>query len=135
MSTWYLYGLTTPDHRQTYAGVTVNLKRRLRQHNGEISRGARSTTGRAANWRFLFYVSGLPDRSTAQQLEWRMHRRTSGGGPFGTSRAAVRAWQLWQALHLERFTKQAPPTSELLPHLCIHWCDETFAEVGEQLIV
>jgi len=43
---YYCYFLGQPDNwcGQTYNGYTVNLQRRLRQHNGEIKGGAYATT-------------------------------------------------------------------------------------------
>lgn len=39
-----VYLLTHETKNRTYVGITNNLKRRIRQHNGEIKGGARSTT-------------------------------------------------------------------------------------------
>lgn len=69
--------------QRTYIGVTNNLKRRLRQHNGEIVGGAKTTRGRV--WRYLFHVSGF-DKIQALQFEWRMHHpkpRCKERGPAG----------------------------------------------------
>ena len=41
---------------RTYVGYTVDPRRRLRQHNGEIKGGARRTAA-VAGWRFLFVVT------------------------------------------------------------------------------
>ena len=43
MSKYYVYLLESTNHC-TYVGATMNLDRRLRQHNGEIKGGARATT-------------------------------------------------------------------------------------------
>ena len=45
------------DRRRTYVGATKNLARRLRQHNGELVGGAKSTRGR--RWAYLFHVEGF----------------------------------------------------------------------------
>jgi predicted GIY-YIG superfamily endonuclease len=107
MPAWYVYALTDSSGRLSYAGVTINLKRRLRQHNRLIGGGARST-GRGQDWCYLFVVKGLPSGRVARQLEWRLHRRTKEG----------RAEQLRRALLLERFTTGAPPTSTLALTVC-----------------
>jgi putative endonuclease len=41
---------------RTYTGYTNNLARRLRQHNGELKGGAKSTRGRN-DWQFLSITS------------------------------------------------------------------------------
>lgn len=43
---WQVYLLECAD-RTYYCGITCDLKRRIAQHNGEISGGARYTQGRA----------------------------------------------------------------------------------------
>jgi len=61
--------LQSTDGRRTYVGATVNPDRRLRQHNGEISGGARATKGRA--WKRQFLVGGFVDECEALRFEWR----------------------------------------------------------------
>lgn len=56
---------------RTYNGYTVNLTRRLRQHNGELKGGARATRGRGP-WRYLMVLtcSEWDCVSTAMKHEW-----------------------------------------------------------------
>jgi len=54
----------------TYIGATVNLTRRLRQHNKEISGGAKATGIKVAKgelWIRAAHVSGFPDWQAALQ--------------------------------------------------------------------
>jgi len=70
---FYCYLLYT-DAGHTYVGATVDPDRRLQQHNGEKSGGARATGMRVAQgweWKRACYVSGLPDWRSALQVEWR----------------------------------------------------------------
>jgi len=58
----------------TYVGATVNLERRLRQHNKELVGGAHATGNRVAKgetWTRAAHVSGFPDWQAALQFEWR----------------------------------------------------------------
>ncbi len=48
--------------------MTDDPVRRLRQHNREISGGARATAGR--NWKHVCVLSGFPTRRSALQFEW-----------------------------------------------------------------
>jgi structure-specific endonuclease subunit SLX1 len=58
----------------TYVGATVDLDRRLRQHNKEIKGGAHATGAKVAqgeSWTRAAHVSGFPDWPAALQFEWR----------------------------------------------------------------
>ena len=61
---WYIYLLLSD--RRTYVGATTDPARRLRQHNGEIRGGARSTRGR--QWQLVCTVGAFEDKSSA--LRW-----------------------------------------------------------------
>lgn len=63
----------------TYVGATVDLDRRLRQHNKEIKGGAHATSSKVAKgeiWIRCAHVSGFPDWKTALQFEWRWKQLT-----------------------------------------------------------
>jgi structure-specific endonuclease subunit SLX1 len=68
---WFCYMLVSIDEKKqkTYVGATVNPDRRLRQHNGELSGGARATSGR--KWRRRFLVQGFDNEKAALRFEWR----------------------------------------------------------------
>ena len=69
---YYCYMLYT-DNGHTYIGATVDPDRRLRQHNHEITGGARATgiqVGRGQVWKRACYII-LPEWRTALQFEWR----------------------------------------------------------------
>jgi structure-specific endonuclease subunit SLX1 len=66
---WSCYCLLS-NQNTTYIGSTVNLDRRLRQHNREIVGGAKAT-GRAEGWKRVCSVTGFPDERSALQFEWK----------------------------------------------------------------
>lgn len=71
---WSVYCLATEDYSATYVGATVDVDRRLRQHNGLIKGGARATTARVGagyTWSRICHVRGFPDNHAALQFEWR----------------------------------------------------------------
>lgn len=82
MSIWYVYCLATLEEPiQTYVGATVNLDRRLNQHNGELTGGARATSRRPAQWYRVCYVEGFETKIQALQFEWRwkfLSRKNTG---------------------------------------------------------
>jgi structure-specific endonuclease subunit SLX1 len=58
----------------TYVGATVDLERRLRQHNKEIKGGAHATSMKVVKgeiWERAAHVSGFPNWQAALQFEWR----------------------------------------------------------------
>jgi predicted GIY-YIG superfamily endonuclease len=66
---WSCYCLLS-NQNTTYIGSTVNLERRLRQHNRELVGGAKAT-GRGDGWRRICFVTGFPDERSALQFEWK----------------------------------------------------------------
>ena len=70
---FYVY-LLVATNGNSYVGATINLERRLRQHNKEITGGARATGIRVEKgdtWTRAAYVSGFPNWKAALQFEWR----------------------------------------------------------------
>ncbi len=63
---WCVYLLRCADG-SFYTGVTADIERRLRQHNGDLVGGARYTRGRRPV--SLAWVEPAQDRSAAQQRE------------------------------------------------------------------
>ena len=79
---WYCYLISSENDKyknRTYNGSTNNLTRRLRQHNGEITGGARRTQ-LARPWNYMAILTGFPDHVNALSCEWKIchptgHRR------------------------------------------------------------
>lgn len=118
MSEWVMYLIEARAGKFTYVGITNNLPRRLRQHNGEIKGGAKATRGKGP-WRLVCYVSGLPSTQAVRQLEWRMHHP-----PRGAPRGRGLPWRvaaLSHVLRMERWTSASPLCSTFRP--CVHWRD------------
>ena len=78
---WCVYLLVSLDGRRTYVGATNDPDRRLQQHNGEKSGGAKSTAGGA--WRRGALVTGFVDKVEALKFEWRWKHLTLTS-PSGT---------------------------------------------------
>lgn len=81
---FYVYLLAAYKSNQThpiatYVGATVDVDRRLRQHNKEIKGGARATSARIEQgciWKRHCYVRGFPTWKAALQFEWRWKQLT-----------------------------------------------------------
>ena len=58
----------------TYIGATVDLDKRIRQHNKEIKGGATATSNRVLlgeAWSYVCYVENFPAWTEALKFEWR----------------------------------------------------------------
>jgi predicted GIY-YIG superfamily endonuclease len=65
---WWLYVLLSDDGRRTYVGITLDVPRRLGQHNGERPGGARATrAGRP--WRVGRVFGPYADRGEVSRAE------------------------------------------------------------------
>jgi structure-specific endonuclease subunit SLX1 len=75
VESWFVYVLLSSDGARTYVGVTVELTRRLDQHNGSLPGGAKATrAGRP--WIVGARHGPFATRGEAQAIEARLKRRT-----------------------------------------------------------
>lgn len=66
---WYVYLLVSTVTGRTYVGATTDPARRLRQHNGEIAGGARSTIpGRP--WKHVDVVGPFTHGEALRKERW-----------------------------------------------------------------
>jgi structure-specific endonuclease subunit SLX1 len=105
---FYVYLLESTNHA-TYVGATVDLNRRLRQHNKEIKGGAHATSAKVAkgeSWTRRCYVEGFPDWKAALQFEWawKFYSRKLSSALFPMER---RKRALDKLLSLDRPTSKA----------------------------
>lgn len=109
----YVYLLVSSDG-STYVGATVDLERRLRQHNKEIKGGAFATGSKVNKgeiWTRAAHVSGFPDWQAALQFEWRW-KQLSRKLPTQMLPLERRLKALKQLISLERPTSKAMAYSE-----------------------
>jgi predicted GIY-YIG superfamily endonuclease len=105
---FYVYLLVSTQNA-TYVGATVDLDRRLRQHNQEIKGGARATGSKVAQgeiWTRAAHVAGFPDWPAALQFEWRW-KQLSRKLPAKMFPLERRIKALHELLNLERPTSKA----------------------------
>ena len=110
---FYVYLLISTS-KTTYVGATVDLDRRLRQHNGELVGGAKATKIKVKKgevWTRACYVSEFPTWQAALQFEWRWKRL---GRKFSRKMYPLerRIKALKLLLSLEKSTTKAVPFSE-----------------------
>ena len=112
-SKWFFYIIE--NRGCTYAGVSPDPVRRLRQHNGEIKGGAKYTTGKGSGWTHICLVEGFRDKIEAMQFEWAVKHvppRNAGG-------LINRIKKLYITCAKEKWTSNAPLSSEV--PLIIRW--------------
>ena len=68
---WYIYVVVCFDN-SFYCGITTNLDRRLKQHNGEIKGGAKYTRGRRPCQ--YVYTKKAANRSAASKEEYKFKK-------------------------------------------------------------
>lgn len=105
----------------TYAGVSPDPVRRLRQHNGELKGGAKYTTSKGNGWRHLCLVSGF-NKIQALQFEWAVKHYP----PRNASGIINRLHKLIQVLKKEKWTSNAP-YAETVP-LTLTWKEKHLIE-------
>lgn len=69
MHSYVCYCIRSTTTSKTYVGVTNNLERRLRQHNGEIKGGARYTSS-GGPWTLAMLVGPFGTYQHALHFEW-----------------------------------------------------------------
>ena len=109
----YVYLLVSTSGN-TYVGATVDLNRRLRQHNKEIKGGAHATSIKVLKgeiWTRAAHVSGFPSWQAALQFEWRW-KHLSRKYPVNMNPLERRMTALKDLLALERPTSKAIAYSE-----------------------
>ena len=109
----YVYLLLSSDNA-TYIGATVDLDRRLRQHNKEIKGGAHATGAKVAKgetWIRAAHVKNFPDWQAALQFEWRW-KQISRKLPAKMCPLLRRFQALDMLLKLERSTSKAKAYTE-----------------------
>jgi predicted GIY-YIG superfamily endonuclease len=107
----YVYCLISTDG-STYIGATVNLERRLRQHNKELVGGAQITSrkvNKGQTWTCYCYVEGFPNWQACLQFEWRWKQLSR---KLSLSPLEKRKSALSTLLSLERSTTKAIPYAE-----------------------
>jgi len=129
----YCYLLYT-DKGHTYIGATTDVDRRLRQHNQELTGGARATGIRVKQghlWKRMCYLT-LPEWRTALQVEWKWKqicRKLSIRDPIQR-----RLQGLQILLSLDKPTKDSIPYDAYPTEITIHWESDTFRQQYQTIL-
>jgi predicted GIY-YIG superfamily endonuclease len=124
------YVIESQTKRCTYVGITNNLERRLRQHNGDLAGGAKYTSRDGLRpWTLVMTIAGFQSHKEALQFEWAYHHTK---GPRALPGRIVKLRTL---LSKPRWTRSAPEAvsvpltiqlyqpldlAPLPPHITVH---------------
>jgi len=105
---------------RSYIGYTVNLTRRLRQHSGKITGGAKYTKKWNGDVSLVAHVSGFTSKNVAMSYEWHAKRpcRTSPNTRLGDG-SHVRLYNFFKPLLSKKF---GGIKDDLTVHLHKHHC-------------
>ena len=120
MDKWACYIIENRGY--TYVGVSNNVIKRLRAHNGEICGGAKYTTGKGKGWKHICVITGFPTKIESLQFEWALKHvppRNAGG-------IKNRIKKLNVLLNKERWTSKAP-LAETMP-LSVEWTNISYRD-------
>tara|TARA_B100001063_G_C16234810_1_gene297994 strand:- start:23 stop:430 length:408 start_codon:yes stop_codon:yes gene_type:complete len=104
----------------TYVGVSNNVKKRLRAHNGEIKGGAKYTTSKGPGWKHICIIHGFPTKIESMQFEWALKHikpRNAGG-------IVNRIKKLKTLLNKSKWTSNAPYAATC--PLILEWIDDNY---------
>jgi structure-specific endonuclease subunit SLX1 len=113
---YYVYFIQSTNG-STYIGATVDLDKRIRQHNKEIKGGATATSIKVSQgevWSYVCYVENFPTWNEALKFEWRwkqISRKIQKQNP-NQKPIEKRLQALKELLSLDRSTSKAIPYSE-----------------------
>jgi predicted GIY-YIG superfamily endonuclease len=112
-----------------YIGYTINLFKRIRQHNCEITGGAKATKG--YKWQYYMIFANLKNNIQGLQLEWRLKHSTKKKGIINKINACIS--------YINLHNKVSPKGTILDKYLMVYvdnnlYQDETFIKSTNILI-
>lgn len=138
---WSCYLLQTIDRKHTYIGATVDLHRRLRQHNGEIVGGAKATAKKKGQWERVLAIHGFSDQRSALKFEWRWKRnaryRRGPSAKLMVARDLLMKQQQQHRLLVERSIstpRDSKPSTSMIP-VSIVGCPIEFSLPTHQVFI
>lgn len=75
---WFCYLIISEVSNNTYIGITTDIDRRLKQHNGIMQGGAKNTR-RERPYKLIGTVSGFKTRSEASKFEYSAKQKKGYG--------------------------------------------------------
>jgi len=76
---WVVYLLLSKSYelgKRTYVGITTDMNRRLKQHNGELMGGSKYTRAYRP-YEVAYFLDNIPNRSIASKFEYDIKQQKS----------------------------------------------------------
>jgi structure-specific endonuclease subunit SLX1 len=121
---WSVYLLQQLNGSRTYVGATLDVDRRLRQHNGELSGGAKATSG--SSWKRICYIANFPNERSALQFEWAW-KHTSKKQSGNAVQRRIKA--MLELFGCEKPTSKADDYQTYVHDLAVMWEEDNSVEV------
>ena len=99
----------------TYAGVSPDLHKRLRKHNGEITGGAKYTLSKGPGWKHVCLVHGFRSKIESMQFEWAVKHEP----PRNVGGITSRIEKLFRVLKKPKWTSKSPDAKDV--PLVLEW--------------
>ena len=99
----------------TYAGVSPDVHKRLRKHNGEISGGAKYTLSKGSGWKHACLVHGFRSKIESMQFEWAVKHEP----PRNVGGITSRIEKLFRVLKKPKWTSKSPDAKDV--PLVLEW--------------
>tara|TARA_B100000424_G_scaffold271657_1_gene275562 strand:+ start:2547 stop:2948 length:402 start_codon:yes stop_codon:yes gene_type:complete len=118
MDKWSCYLIENKGY--TYCGVSNDVHRRLKCHNGELAGGAKYTTSKGPGWSHICIVHGFQNKIQSMQFEWAVKHvppRNAGG-------VTNRVKKLICVLNKEKWTSKSCPALDI--PLTIEWINSNY---------
>lgn len=126
MCDYVCYTLLSANGRCTYVGVTNNMDRRLRQHNGALVGGAKYTSAASRQpWRVVCTITGFRNQVEALQFEWALHHATRVARRSFGSGLPARWRKLQYVCAKARWTSLAPPAADVSLRIAVQEVEHT----------
>ena len=85
---YYCYFIISQKNNKTYIGITNNLEKRIKQHNGELKGGAKSTKS-SSNWSFHTIIGKFNNKSEAMSFEWYWKHQQNRNSKWVSTKAGI----------------------------------------------
>ena len=120
---YVIRGINSKNRTKFYIGFTNNLYRRIRQHNRELTGGAKATHG--YKWSYCAIFANIDTDITGLQIEWRLKHSTKSYNIYN------RIYSFFDYINQH---KKPSPKSDNLKNKLFFYIDHKLAGITDEKI-